>query len=191
MVTLLAVTLGGILTLIGQVLLELRERRARAQSRSSQLRSVCRLQQDSLWAYQNAVAFALQEGEWRAEFLHSRWHPSVDDYRFIAETVPTAIWGPYSAAVRSQTEMQTRGPANPSLLLITYLEAEIARQRLHRFSGIDTPFVHRLGKIVLTRAEIQAVLDSNHFEGRPWASNKEVQAVMVSFVAADESAHSK
>src|SRR4051812_11502168 len=57
--TLLAVALGGVLTLAGQILIDFQQRRRQAHEKVLRLKTICRLQQDSLWAYQNAVRHAL------------------------------------------------------------------------------------------------------------------------------------
>ena len=186
MLTLLAVVLGGVLTLAGQVIIDIRSRRMYVRERQEKVRSVCRLQQDLLWAYQDAVRQALSIGEWRPEFLHPMWQPSVDDYRFIAETVPSGIWGPYSRALRGLSQMLYRDAGNLQFLLETYLCAEISRQRLHAFSGRDSAFLHDLGRIKLTRSEIESVLSSDYFRGNSYADIDEVQVVMANVIARDE-----
>jgi hypothetical protein len=164
------VLIGGLLTIIGQVLISWLQGRREYRKEKHVARTIARLQQDSFWTFQNYAARALRSGRLTSDDIDPRYSPSREDVQVMASVLDSESWRLYISAIRLQAECLLRSTkARTSALsedeqhrlLAAYALVDAARHVISKVSGIE-PSPHRFGNLTMTADEIRQAFSDHH-----------------------------
>ncbi|AVZ71051.1 hypothetical protein SLUN_01075 [Streptomyces lunaelactis] len=162
--TLIAVALGGALTIASQVVISvLRTRDERRQKREVAV-AILRVHQFHFYTAQHLLKESLESGRWWSRELESFPLASDQDLREVTLLVPIPVWRAYTAAVRrlagctrlreSAGDRNTVSTPHLQLLLGAYVTLDHARHAMAPLSRVHADPVP-LGVLALTRQEIE------------------------------------